>query len=117
MSGVWIISENRRQSMELLNIGRQLADKMGTRAAALLYQDREHAQDCVSHGADEVMLLPRLSSEQPAESCIPVIVEEVKKRRPRSDPPFRHAAREKYGGPACGTTECRSREQLHPNRL
>ena len=68
--------------MELLNIGRQLADKMGTHAAALLYQDREHAEDCVSHGADEVMLLPPLSSEQPAESCIPVIVEEAKKGDP-----------------------------------
>ncbi len=82
MSGVWIISENRRQSLELLNIGRQLADKMGTHAAALLYQDREHAGDCVSHGADEVMLLPPLSSEQPAESCIPVILEEAKKGDP-----------------------------------
>ncbi len=82
MSGVWIISENHRQSTELLNIGRQLADKMGTRAAALLYQDLEHAQDCVSHGADEVMLLPTLSSEQPAESCIRVIVEESKKGDP-----------------------------------
>ena len=36
MSGVWIISENRRQALELLNIGRKLADKMGTRVFALL---------------------------------------------------------------------------------
>ncbi len=68
--------------MELLNIGRQLADKMGTHAAALLYQEREHAKDCVSHGADEVMLLPPLSSEQPTESCIPVILKEAKKGDP-----------------------------------
>jgi electron transfer flavoprotein alpha subunit len=82
MSGVWIISEKRRQSLELLNIGRQLADKMGTHAAALLYHDREHAEDCVSHGADEVMLLPPLAGEEPAESRIPAIAEEAKKGDP-----------------------------------
>ena len=81
MSGVWIISETRGQSMELLNIGRQLADKMGTRASALLYQDREYADDCISHGADEVMLLPPMSSEQSPESFIPVIIEEARKEK------------------------------------
>ncbi|MGZ6226003.1 MAG: electron transfer flavoprotein subunit alpha/FixB family protein [Syntrophales bacterium] len=82
MSGVWIISESREQSLELLSIGRQLADKMGTRASALLYRDREHADDCIGHGADEVMLLTPLSGEQPPESCIPVIVEEARKEKP-----------------------------------
>ena len=82
MSGVWIISENRGQSMELLNIGRQLADKMGMRVAALLYQDREHVEDYINHGADEVMLLPPLSSEHPPESYIPVIIEEARKGEP-----------------------------------
>ena len=82
MSGVWIISENRRQATELLNIGRQLADKMGTRVSALLYQDSEYAEDCVSHGADEVMFLTPLPGEQPAESCIPIIVDESKKGDP-----------------------------------
>ena len=82
MSGVWIISENRRQSMELLNIGRQLADKTGTRASVLLYQDREYAEDCINHGADEVMLLPPLSGAQPSESYLPVIVEEARKSEP-----------------------------------
>jgi electron transfer flavoprotein alpha subunit len=82
MSGVWIISENRRQSIELLNIGRQLADKMGTHAAVLLYKDRDHTEDCLNRGADEVMLLTMLSDEQSAESCIPVIVEESQKGDP-----------------------------------
>ena len=82
MSGVWIISENRGQSLELLNIGRQLSTKMGMRVAALLYQDREHVEDCINHGADEVMLLPPLSSEQPPESYIPVIIEEARKGEP-----------------------------------
>ena len=82
MSGVWIISENRRQALELLNIGRKLADKMGTRVFAFLDQDREHVKDCINHGADEVMLLPPLGSEQPRESYIPVIIEEAKKGEP-----------------------------------
>ena len=82
MSGVWIISENRRQALELLNIGRKLADKMGTRVFALLDQDREYVKDCINHGADEVMLLPPLGSEQPRESYIPVIIEEAKKGEP-----------------------------------
>ena len=82
MAGVWIISENRERALELLNIGRQLAAKMGTRVSALLYQDREEVQDCISHGADEVMLLPPLSSDQSPDIYIPVIIEETKKGNP-----------------------------------
>ena len=82
MAGVWIISENRERALELLNIGRQLAAKMGTRVSALLYQDREEVQDCISHGADEVMLLPPLSSDQSPDIYIPVIIEEAKKGDP-----------------------------------
>jgi electron transfer flavoprotein alpha subunit len=82
MAGVWIISENRERALELLNIGRQLAAKMGTRVSALLYQDREEVQDYISHGADEVMLLPPLSSDQSPDIYIPVIIEETKKGNP-----------------------------------
>ncbi len=82
MAGVWIISDNRGRAMELLNIGRELASKMGTRVSALLYQDREEMEDYFNHGADEVMLLPPLTSEQPPESYIPVIIEEARKGDP-----------------------------------
>jgi electron transfer flavoprotein alpha subunit len=82
MAGVWIISENRERALELLNIGRQLAAKMETRVSALLYQDREEVQDCISHGADEVMLMPPLSSDQSPDIYIPVIIEEAKKGNP-----------------------------------
>jgi electron transfer flavoprotein alpha subunit len=78
MAGVWIVSDNRRQALELLNIGRELASKMGTSVSALLYQDREGIEDYINHGADEVMLLPPLTSEQPPESYIPVIIEEAR---------------------------------------
>jgi len=82
MSGVWIISENRERALELLNIGRQLAATMGTRVSALLYQDGKEVQDYVSHGADEVLLLPPLSSDQSPDIYIPVIIEEAKKGEP-----------------------------------
>ena len=82
MSGVWIISENRERALELLNIGRQLAATMGTRVSALLYQDGKEVQDYVSHGADEVLLLPPLSSDQSPDIYIPVIIEEAKKGDP-----------------------------------
>jgi electron transfer flavoprotein alpha subunit len=55
---------------------------MGTHVSALLYQDREEVQDCISHGADEVMLLPPLSSDQSSDIYIPVIIEEAKKGDP-----------------------------------
>jgi electron transfer flavoprotein alpha subunit len=82
MAGVWIVSDKRGHALELLNIGRQLAAKMGTRVSALLYQNRELIEDYVNHGADEVMLLSPLSSEQPPESFIPVIIEEARKGDP-----------------------------------
>ena len=82
MSGVWIISENRERALELLNIGKQLAAKMGTRVSALLYQDGKEVQDCISHGADEVLLLPPLSSDQSPDIYIPVIIEEARKGDP-----------------------------------
>ena len=36
MAGIWIFAENREQTLELLNIGRQLAAKMGTTVSAFL---------------------------------------------------------------------------------
>ena len=82
MAGIWIIAENRGQTLELLNIGREIAAKMGTRVSAFLSQDREQAQDTIKHGADEVLLLPPIVSEQTFEAYIPVIVEEAKKDDP-----------------------------------
>ena len=82
MSGVWILAENREQTLELLNIGRDLASKTGTRLAAFLWHDHELAEDYISHGADEVLLLPSLSEDQPLDAYIPVMVEEVQKEDP-----------------------------------
>lgn len=82
MAGVWIISENREQALELLHIGRELAVKMGTNISALLSQDREQAQDYIKHGADEVLLLHPLTGDQSINAYVPVIVEEAKKDDP-----------------------------------
>ena len=82
MAGAWIIAENREQTMELLTIGRQLAKTMGTRLSALLLQDRDSADDYISHGADEILLLPTLPDDQPLDAYIPVIAEEAQKKDP-----------------------------------
>jgi electron transfer flavoprotein alpha subunit len=82
MPGVWIFAENREQTLELLNIGRQLALKMGTHVSALLFNDREQAQDYITCGADEVLVLPPLSGDQPLDAYTPVITEEAKNADP-----------------------------------
>ena len=82
MAGIWIIAENRDQTLELLNIGHELAAKMGMRVAAFLSQDRERAQDYIHHGADEVFLLHPLANDQSPDVAIPIIVEEAKNRDP-----------------------------------
>jgi len=82
MAGVWIVSDNRGHALELLNIGRQLAAKMGTCVSALLYKERKEIEDYINYGADEVMLLPSLSGEQSLESYVPVISEEARKGDP-----------------------------------
>jgi electron transfer flavoprotein alpha subunit len=84
MAGVWIIAENREHTLELLNIGRELAVKMGTRVAVFLSQDREAAQNYIECGADEVLLLPPLAWDQTLDVYIHLIVEEAK----TGDPDF-----------------------------
>jgi electron transfer flavoprotein alpha subunit len=82
MAGIWIIAENHERALELLNIGTQLAAKMETKVSAFLYQDREKIQEYISHGANEVIIFPSLSSDQSPDIYIPVIIEEVKKGLP-----------------------------------
>jgi electron transfer flavoprotein alpha subunit len=82
MAGIWIISENRAQAMELLTIGRNLADKMGTEVSLFLSQDRERAQDYIECGADEIFFLPPLAEDQSLDAHIPRIVEEAKQENP-----------------------------------
>jgi electron transfer flavoprotein alpha subunit len=82
MAGVWIIADNREQTLELLTIGREIATTLGTKLTALLWQDRESADDYISHGADEILLLPPLPEDQPPCAYIPVIAGEALKIDP-----------------------------------
>ncbi|MGI5921296.1 MAG: electron transfer flavoprotein subunit alpha/FixB family protein [Syntrophomonadaceae bacterium] len=82
MPGVWILAENRDQTLELLNIGRNLADAMNTGLTAFLSGDRNLAQDYIDYGADEVLILPDLPQDQMLDAYIPIIVDETRKGDP-----------------------------------
>ncbi|MFB3925771.1 MAG: electron transfer flavoprotein subunit alpha/FixB family protein [Syntrophales bacterium] len=81
MPGVWIFAENREQTLELLNIGRFLASKMGVRLTVFRH-DREYVKDYFAYGADDVLLLSFLPEDQPLEAHVPIIVEEAKREDP-----------------------------------
>lgn len=82
MPGIWIVAENREQTLELLNIGRRLAAKMGTTLSALLAGNRDAAPDYIAYGADEVLLLPELAADQSYDAYLPVIVDAARKSDP-----------------------------------
>lgn len=82
MAGVWILAENHDQTLELLNIGKNLADKMSTGLTLLLINNREFAQEYFTYGADEVLILPDLPSDQTMDAYIPVIVDEAHNEDP-----------------------------------
>jgi electron transfer flavoprotein alpha subunit len=82
VAGILIFAENREQTLELLNIGRQLAAQMGTHVSTLLYRDSDRAQDYIERGADEILILPPLSAEASLDAYITVITDEVKKADP-----------------------------------
>lgn len=81
MAGIWVFAENRDQTLELLNAGKDLARDFGTKLAAFAW-DRQLAQEYISHGADEVLLLPPLADDQPLESCVPVLADAAKTEDP-----------------------------------
>jgi electron transfer flavoprotein alpha subunit len=82
MAGVWIFAENQEQSLELLNIGTDLAAQLETKLVSLLYYNHEMAQDHINHGADEVLLLPPLKGDQLLDAYIPTIISEAQKEEP-----------------------------------
>jgi electron transfer flavoprotein alpha subunit len=82
MPGVWVLAENRSQTLELLTIGRSMAGKMGTSLSVLLCQDRESAGDYAACGADDVLLLPELAEDQSVDAYIPILLAEAKNADP-----------------------------------
>jgi electron transfer flavoprotein alpha subunit len=81
MAGIWVFAENREQTLELLNAGKNLATDFGSKLAAFTW-DRQLAQDYIAHGADEVLLLAPLAQDQPLECYVPVIVDAARTNDP-----------------------------------
>jgi electron transfer flavoprotein alpha subunit len=82
MAGVWILAENRVQTLELLNVAAELAEKLSTKTAAFLLGDPQLSQEYIASGANEVLVLPPLTEDQPLEAYIPIIVEEARREDP-----------------------------------
>jgi electron transfer flavoprotein alpha subunit len=82
MAGIWILADNRDRTLELLNVAFGLAEKLGTKITAFLWNEPQLAEDYILHGADEVLLLAPLAKDEPLEAYIPVIVEEARRQDP-----------------------------------
>ncbi|MGE5390200.1 MAG: electron transfer flavoprotein subunit alpha/FixB family protein [Deltaproteobacteria bacterium] len=81
MAGVWIMAEGLEPGLELINIGQTLAGSMKSTLTVITWQG-ELGQEFIACGADEILLLPSLGSDQPLQSYIPVIVEHARKDMP-----------------------------------
>ena len=81
MAGIWVFAENREQTLELLNAGKDLAADFRTKLTAFAW-DRQQAQEYINHGADEVLLVPPQADDQPLESCVPAIAYAAKTEDP-----------------------------------
>lgn len=82
MAGIWIIAETHEQTIELLNIGGQLAAKTGAGITVLTSLTRDEAQKYGQSGADEILLLAPLAAGQSLDAYIPVIAGEAKTKDP-----------------------------------
>lgn len=82
MPGVWVLGENESQSLELLNAGRRMADRLGVKLTALVLGDREEAPAHIAGGADEALVLPPIAENQSLDALIPVLVQEAREGDP-----------------------------------
>ncbi len=82
MSGVWIYADKYEQGLELLTAGRGLADMLGMKLTALVSGDINRAQDFITRGADEVLLLPPLAENQPVQDYVPIMADEARDADP-----------------------------------
>ncbi len=74
MAGIWVFAEGRELTLELLTAGKSLAAELNTGLASFAVSN-EIAREAISHGADEVFLLPPPAPDQPLESFVPVLAE------------------------------------------
>ena len=79
MAGIWIYAEKPDHVLELLNLGGRIAEQTGgivtvVTPAALSGQTGDFAV----HGAGQILLLPELPANQPADACVSVIADEIR---------------------------------------
>lgn len=83
--GVFVFSENRNLTLELLGKGRELADKLRTKLAAILLGKnvKNQANQLIQHGADRVLLMdnPQLEKFQ-VEPYLSVLTELAVSQKP-----------------------------------
>ena len=82
MAGVWVFAENYDYCLELLQIGRSLADKTGVQLTAFACGDKGIGQQYIYYGADQVFILPPLAEDQPLGTYVPAIVEAARQEDP-----------------------------------
>lgn len=82
MAGVWVFAENYEHGLELLQIGRSLADKTGVELTAFACGDKEVGQQYIYYGAHQVFILPPLAEDQPLETYVPAITEVARQEDP-----------------------------------
>lgn len=82
MAGIWILGENRLQTMELMTPGRSLGDAMGIGVTAMVSRDGAVSRDYFAAGADEVLVLPALGADQPEDAYLDVIADEARQGDP-----------------------------------
>ncbi|MEN6349172.1 MAG: electron transfer flavoprotein subunit alpha/FixB family protein [Syntrophomonas sp.] len=82
MAGVWILAEDFSHSLELMKIGRELANQTGDKLGVFVIQGREPAADIFAHGAEQVYLLSPLPEDQGLEAYIPIIVDKANEVQP-----------------------------------
>jgi len=82
MPGVWVMGESRGQSLELLNAGRIIAERLGVNLTSLVLGGEEEARDHIAGGADEALIIPPLADDQTLDALIPVLVDEAREDDP-----------------------------------
>ncbi|MGE5423226.1 MAG: electron transfer flavoprotein subunit alpha/FixB family protein, partial [Ignavibacteriales bacterium] len=82
MPGIWLLADSRQLTLELIRVGRQLADEMKTSLTVFLYSERESAAAYFACGAEEVVFLPTVNEGQTMDDYVPDIAEEISRGDP-----------------------------------
>ena len=85
MAGIWIFAEDYEHNLELIQGGKELAQKLSSKIVVILPHNSgndEKAHDCIARGANEVLYLPPLAKNEDFMACIPLIVAEVLQEKP-----------------------------------